>query len=378
MFKKKYIEYKHNMSSDSLILTLILAGVFAVIFLLLKQLKKSSENSDNKQIEEISNLNLEIVKLKDSLNSTINTSLGSMSTSFNALSTGVTKDMTETLTKVEEKVGNFNQQVQLLNQSQEGITKILAGVKKYGTLAEFSLDALIKDLLPASQFMINVKMKDDTSENVEFAIKLQGDVLVPVDSHFPVEKFKAITDGHDAEDKRAVADARAKLASAFKAKAKSVNEKYIVPPKTTDFAIVYAPTESLYKELTEYQDPSTKELLTQELMKKYKVVICGPNTLSAYLQSLHMGFQSLKVQKGATEIYNHLKIISTRFSKHFDNIITIRKKLEEAMGVVDKFGTDARSISRTLENIKDPEQVENAVQTENVEKFIERNRKIKN
>jgi DNA recombination protein RmuC len=155
-------------------------------------------------------------------------------------------------------------------------------------------------------------------------------------------------------------------------------EKYIVPPKSTDFAIVYAPTESLYKELTEYQDPSTKELLTQELMKKYKIVICGPNTLSAYLQSLHMGFQSLKVQKGATEIYNHLKTITTRFGKHFDNIITLRKKLEEAMNVVDKFGTDARSISRTLENIKDPEQVEKAVQTENVEKFVERNKQLKN
>ena len=113
-------------------------------------------------------------------------------------------------------------------------------------------------------------------------------------------------------------------------------------------------------------------------MKKYKVVICGPNTLSAYLQSLHMGFQSLKVQKGATEIYNHLKTISTRFSKHFDNIIVLRKKLEDAMVVVDKFGTDARSISRTLENIKDPEQVEKAVQTENVEKFVERNRQLKN
>ena len=225
--------------------------------------------------------------------------------------------------------------------------------------------------------MTNVKMKEDTSENVEFAIRLQGDILVPVDSHFPVEKFKAITDAYDADDKKAVADARTKLASAFKAKAKSVMEKYIVPPKTTDFAIVYAPTESLYKELTEYQDPSTKELLTQELMKKYKIVISGPNTLSAYLQSLHMGFQSLKVQKGATEIYNHLKTITTRFGKHFDNIIILRKKLEEAMSVVDKFGTDARSISRTLENIKDPEQVEKAVLTENVEKFVERNKQLK-
>ena len=358
------------------ILILLLGAVSIILYLNLKS--KPLDENTNKQGEEIANLKLEITNLKDSLNTTINNSLGSMSTSFNALSTGVTKDMTETLTKVEEKVGNFNQQVQLLNQSQEGITKILAGVKKYGTLAEFSLDALIKDLLPASQFMTNVKMQENTSENVEFAIKLQGDVLVPVDSHFPVEKFKAITDGYDADDKRAVADARKQLASAFKAKAKSVNEKYIVPPKTTDFAIVYAPTESLYKELTEYQDPSTKELLTQELMKKYKVVICGPNTLSAYLQSLHMGFQSLKVQKGATEIYNHLKTISSRFSKHFENIISLRKKLEEAMGVVDKFGTDARSITRTLESIKDPEQIEKAVETENVEKFVERNRQLKN
>ncbi len=359
-----------------ILLVLLLGGVLAILYLNLKF--KPKDENQNKETEEITNLKSEISNLKDTLNNTINNSLGAMSTSFNNLSTGVTKDMTETLTKVEEKVGNFNQQVQLLNQSQEGITKILAGVKKYGTLAEFSLDALIKDLLPASQFMTNVKMKEDTSENVEFAIKLQGDVLVPVDSHFPIEKFKAITDGYDSDNKRAVADARAKLASAFKIKAKNVMEKYIVPPKTTDFAVVYAPTESLYKELTEYQDPSSKELLTHELMKKYKVIICGPNTLSAYLQSLHMGFQSLKVQKGATEIYNHLKTISTRFSKHFDNIITLRKKLDEAMGVVDKFGTDARSITRTLENIKDPEQVEKAVQTENVEKFVERNKQLKN
>ncbi len=341
------------------ILILLLGVVSAILYLNLRS--KPEDQKENKEAEEIANLKSEISSLKDTLNTTINSSLGAMSTSFNNLSTGVTKDMTEALTKVDEKVGNFNQQVQLLNQSQEGITKILAGVKKYGTLAEFSLDALIKDLLPASQFMTNVKMKENTSENVEFAIKLQGDVLVPVDS-----------------DKRLVADARAKLATAFKAKAKSVNEKYIVPPKTTDFAIVYAPTESLYKELTEYQDPSTKELLTQELMKKYKVVICGPNTLSAYLQSLHMGFQSLKVQKGATEIYNHLKTISTRFSKHFDNIVVLRKKLEDAMGVVDKFGTDARSINRTLESIKDPEQVEKAVQTDNVEKFVDKQRQIKN
>ena len=343
---------------------IILALMGVVIYLLLTLRKNKEEPKDNSQ---------ELNNLKDSINSSFN----SMSSSFNSLSKDVTRDMTQTLTSVNEKVSAFNIQVENLNKSQDGINKILAGVKKYGTLAEFSLASLIKDLLPSSQFISNVKMKEDTSENVEFAIKLQGDVLVPVDSHFPVERFKAIDDAHQEDDKKAMADARTKLAKAFKDKAKSVNEKYIVPPKTTDFGIVYAPTESLYKELTDYQDPSTKELLTQELMKKYKIVIMGPNTLSAYLQSLHMGFQSLKVQKGATEIYNHLKTITTRFGKHFDNIITLRKKLEEAMSVVDKFGTDARSISRTLENIKDPEQVEKAVLTENVEKFVERNKQLK-
>jgi len=344
---------------------IILALIGVVIYLLLTQRKNKEEPKD--KTEDLNNL-------KDSINNSFN----NMSASFNSLSKDVTRDMTQTLTSVNEKVSAFNTQVENLNKSQEGINKILAGVKKYGTLAEFSLASLLKDLLPPSQFISNVKMKEDTSENVEFAIKLQGNVLVPLDSHFPVEKFKAIDDAHQADDKKAMLDARTKLASAFKSKAKSVNEKYIVPPKTTDFGIVYAPTESLYKELTDYQDPSTKELLIQELMKKYKIVIMGPNTLSAYLQSLHMGFQSLKVQKGATEIYDHLKTISTRFTKHFDNVIILRKKLEEAMKVVDTFGTDARSITRTLENIKDPEQIEIATKTQNVEKFAERSKQLKN
>jgi len=147
-------------------------------------------------------------------------------------------------------------------------------------------------------------------------------------------------------------------------KAKKINEKYIVPPKTTDFAIVYAPTESLFSELTSYRDPSTKELLTQELMRKHKITISGPNTLSAYLQSLHMGFQTLKVQKHATQIYDDLRTISSRFTKHFDGILSLRKILEEALNHTDDFGRDARSIMRTLENIKDPEQVEKTTKEE--------------
>ena len=356
-----------------LVILIIISSV--VLYLQFKPKLKQEENPTQKIQEEI-----------NSLRNSLNESFGSMSkdmakdftASFGSMTKEIAKDMTGALTKVDEKVAAFNTQVENLNKSQEGITKVLAGVKKYGTLAEFSLDALIKDILPASQYMTNVKMKEDTGENVEFAIKLQDGVLVPVDSHFPVEKFKAIDDAYQADDKKAAADARTKLARAFKDKAKSVNEKYIVPPKSTDFAIIYAPTESLFSELTSYQDSITKELLSQELMKKYKVVILGPNTLSAYLQSLHMGFQTLKVQKHATEIYDNLKTISTRFSKHFDGIINLRKKLEEAMSAVDKFGTDARSITRTLENIKDPGQIEIAAENGNVEKLEDHSKVLKN
>ena len=334
-----------------LALIVILIGAIAInIYLLINTRKKKDED---KAIDEMNTL-------KESLNNSIN----NMSTSFNNLSKDVTRDMTQALTKVDEKVGFFNKQVEDLNKSQASFSKILAGVKKYGTLAEFSLASILKDLLPASQYIANVKMKEDTGENVEFAVKLQGGVLVPIDSHWPVEKFQAISDAEEAKDKKAVADARDKLASAYRAKAKKINEKYIVPPKTTDFAIVYAPTESLFSELTSYRDPSTKELLTQELMRKHKITISGPNTLSAYLQSLHMGFQTLKVQKHATQIYDDLRTISSRFNKHFDGIVSLRKILEEALSHTDDFGRDARSITRTLENIKDPDQVEKATKEE--------------
>ena len=338
---------------------IILLGLGTVITLLLRnglQKKSSSETEDDPN-------KLDIKELKQSIDNQITT----MSASFNTLSKDVTRDMTNALTKVDEKVGVFNKQVEDLNKSQESFSKILAGVKKYGTLAEFSLASILKDLLPSSQYISNVKMKEETNENVEFAIKLQEGILVPIDSHFPVEKFSAINDAYQAKDKKAIADARDKLAATFRNKAKKVKEKYIVPPKTTDFAIIYAPTESLFSELTSYQDPSTKELLTQELMKKHKVTILGPNTLSAYLQSLHMGFQTLKVQKHANQIHNDLRNISSRFSKHFDGILSLRKVLEEALNHTDDFGRDARSIMRTLENIKNPDQVEKTTKKESEE-----------
>jgi DNA recombination protein RmuC len=336
------------------VLYIVLLLLFIVIYLLLKQ-RKNREEINNKE---------ELAILKESLTNSINT----MSSSFNSLSKDVTRDMAQALTKVDEKVGNFNQQVEAINKSQDSFSRILAGVKQYGGLAEFSLAALLKDLLPSAQYIANVKMKpDETRDVVEFAVKLE-DVLCPIDSHWPIEKYKAIDEAYQAKDKESLAGARNDLASAFRNKAKKVAEKYIMPPKTTDFAIVYAPTEGLYAELSSYRDPKTKELLLEELRTKFKVTIAGPNTLCAILQAFHMGFHTLKVQKHATQIHDDLKNITTRFVKHFDGILTLRKKLEETMKVTDDFGRDARSIMRTLENIKDPEQVEKALK-EDVDKI---------
>jgi DNA recombination protein RmuC len=324
---------------DSLLIIIVIALLIinvGFIFILVK--RKQPEPANNEQA------------LKDEVSSLRN----SFSESFGSMSKEIAKDMTAALTKVDEKVGNFNTQVEGLSKSSENFTRILSGVKQYGVLAEFSLASLLKDLLPASQFIENVKMKpDETQDTVEFAIKLE-DVLVPVDSHWPIEKYKAIDDAFRDNNKVALAEARKDLATAFRNKAKAVSEKYIAPPKTTDFAIVYAPTEGLFAELSSYRDPKTKELLLHELITKYKVTVAGPNTLSALLQSYHLGFQTLKVQKNATQIYGDLRNITTRFEKHFLGITVLRKKLDEAMKATDLFGRDGRSIMRTLENIKDP------------------------
>ena len=318
-----------------IVIALLIVNLGAVIFVLKR---KQPEPINNEQI------------LKDEVSSLRN----SFSESFGTMSKEIAKDMTGALTKVDEKVGVFNRQVSELNKSQDNFSKILSGVKTYGTLAEFGLGSLLKDLLPASQFIENVKMKpEENSDTVEFAIKLQ-DVLLPIDSHWPVEKYKAIDDAYQANDKEAQAEARKDLAAAFRNKAKSVNLKYISPPKSTDFAIVYVPTEGLFSEISSYRDPKTKELLLQELRTKYKVTISGPNSLSALSQSYHLGFQTLKVQKHATQIYGDLRNISSRFERHFNGIIDLRKKLEQAMTATESFGRDARSIMNTLGSIKDP------------------------
>ena len=194
------------------IIVLLVAFIALGIYLLIN---KRKDKGQDKLVDETN-------RLREEVNKSISDMSSSFNKEFTSLSKDVTRDMTQALTKVDEKVGVFNKQVEDLNKSQASFSKILAGVKKYGTLAEFSLASILKDLLPASQYIANVKMKEDTSENVEFAVKLQGGVLVPIDSHWPVEKFQAISDAEEAKDKKATADARDKLASAFRTKAKKI------------------------------------------------------------------------------------------------------------------------------------------------------------
>ena len=187
----------------------------AVIFFLYKQNKSNQNNNseDQKQFQQ------DFENFKNS----VNTQMSNMAGSFNSLSQGVTRDTTKTLTQVDEKINQFNQSVEEINKKQQEFSKVLSGVKKYGTLAEYSLEALIKDLLPPNQYIANAKMRpEEDRTKVEFAVKLQNDVLCPIDSHWPIEKLKAVEDAFNSQDKKMLADARSKLASAIRIKAKKL------------------------------------------------------------------------------------------------------------------------------------------------------------
>ena len=155
-----------------------------------------------------------MTKIKDDIESlkvSLNSQISGITGSFNNLSQGVTRDTTQTLSKVDEKLSNVYKIIDTLNKGQKDFSKILSGVKKYGTLAEYSLEALVKDLLPPTQYILNAKMRpEEDNTKVEIAIKLQNEVLCPVDSHWPIEKLKAVEDAYHDNDKKLLTDSRKK------------------------------------------------------------------------------------------------------------------------------------------------------------------------
>ena len=199
---------------------------------------------------------------------------------------------------------------------------------------------------------------EEDNTKVEIAIKLQNEVLCPVDSHWPIEKLKAVEDAYHDNDKKLLTESRKKLVSAIRKKANEINQLYISPPKTTDFGILYLPTEGLYLSLRVIEIQN-KVLLIEELRQNI-ATLAGPNVLCSIIQAFHLGFQTLKIQKHAKQIYVDLTKISQRFDKHFMNIAT-RNNIQEALDEVENFGRDARSIKNTLQNIKDPDSLKDSI-----------------
>ena len=179
-----------------ILIVLLVAVVLLVNIALFLKFRKEPEK-DNKE-DDFAKIKTDIDSLKSSLND-----------SFSSMSKEVAKDMTGALSRVDEKVASFNKQVEDIQSSQNNFSRILAGVKQYGGLSEFSLASILEDLLPASQYIANAKMKpEETRDLVEFAIKLQNDVMCPIDSHWPIEKYKAVDEAFQNKDKDALSSAR--------------------------------------------------------------------------------------------------------------------------------------------------------------------------
>lgn len=329
-----------------IIISLLLIIIFVGYKYIIKQKSKDS-------LEDLSQKNSD-EKFED-LKKTVTEKLENVSNSYNTFSNKITKDLTESITKYEKDVKSFNEKVQNMSEVQSNLTKIFSNVKKFGTAAEFTLASLLKDLLAPSQYIPNAKIKSQSQGTVEFAIKLPKNVLVAVDSFFPAAILERIKDAEETEDKKLIIDAKQDLADAVEEKAEKISEKYIEPPKTTSFGVLYLPTESLFYEVCNHRDKKTKEPLLQTLQREYNIMVLGPTTLSVFLQSLHMGFDTLQVQVRSKKIYEDLQKLRFSFSNHMKVIEEIYKYTNLSLKKIEEAGKSGRTITNVLENVQEPE-----------------------
>ncbi|MCL2425795.1 MAG: DNA recombination protein RmuC [Oscillospiraceae bacterium] len=236
----------------------------------------------------------------------------------------------------------------------KSLRNALTNVKERGTYGEVRLEKLLSDILAPGQYEVNVEIAD--RKRVEFAVKFpgQGDepLLLPIDSKFPIEDYNRII---EAEDKQTIDDARKSLAQAIRVSAKDIADKYIMPPKTTDFALMFLPTEGLYAEVVQ------NAALFEELRVKFKVVVVGATTLSAYLSSLQMGFKTLSMEKRSLEVWDTLRAVKAEFIKFGEVLERAHKQIQTADKTLeDLAGTRARAMHRRLRNIEllDTEEVD--------------------
>jgi DNA recombination protein RmuC len=232
------------------------------------------------------------------------------------------------------------------------LKKVLSNVKTKGVLGEYQLAAILEQLLSPSQYAENVATKTGSRDNVEFAVKIPSKddsdkiVWLPIDSKFPTVDYESLMDAYDNGAVEIIERSKKELETKIKNFAKDIHTKYIDPPNTTEFAIMFLPFEGLYAEVLRI--PSLFEFI----QSTYKVTITGPTTISAFLNSLQMGFRSLAVEKRTSEIWNVLGAVRTEFGKFGDILDATKKKLDQASDELAKTGTRTRQIEKKLKDFE--------------------------
>ena len=228
------------------------------------------------------------------------------------------------------------------------LKKVLTNVKTRGVWGEVSLANLLEQMLSPDQFSSNVAIKDN-QERVDFAIALPGKddktILLPVDAKFPIEDYQRLVEASETGNVQQTEAAKKGLEKRVKEEAKKISEKYILLPKTTDFAVMYLALEGLYAEVLRMPG------LAEELQREYKVVICGPTTLSALLNSLQLGFKTLSIEKRSSEIWQLLGVFKQEFGKFVDLLAKTQKKLAEASNTIESATKKSKTIERKLKNV---------------------------
>lgn len=230
------------------------------------------------------------------------------------------------------------------------LRKVLTNVRTRGAWGEIQLGALLEQILSPDQFERNVATRG-TAERVEFAVRLPGEsgesVWLPIDSKFPVESYQRLLDAFESGQTDLVEIAARQLEAAIRLNARTIRDKYLEPPRTTDFAILFLPTESLYAEVLR------RTALVELLQREYRVTLAGPMTLAALLNSLQMGFRTLAIQKRSSEVWTVLSEAKTEFQRYSGSLDKVRKKLQEAIDAIDESQTRTRVINRKLRDVED-------------------------
>lgn len=229
------------------------------------------------------------------------------------------------------------------------LKKVLSNVKTRGILGEIQLGAILEQILAQEQYEENIVTKKGSSERVEFAIKLPGEedgfVYLPIDAKFPADSYTRLIDAYETGNLEEIEQAAKILERSIKTFAKSIHDKYIEPPQTTDFGIMFLPFEGLYAEVV-------RRGMVETLQREYKINIAGPTTMAALLNSLQMGFKTLAIQKHSSEVWNVLGAVKTEFDKFGNVLSATQQRINQANAELDKLiGTRTRKIQSKLRNI---------------------------